>query len=82
MTSQMHRSCCDDNGHDCLQSHACPIYPQRRRVRAGQPAPPILIDPVDVKDDKDELPTWMTGLIVFALMVIIGLFAFGWVVAL
>ena len=53
-----------------------------RRVRAGQPAPPIFLDPVDVEDDKDELPTWMAGLIVFMLMAVVGLMAFAWVVAL
>jgi len=49
-----------------------------RRVRAGQPAPPILLDPEDFAKD-DELPTWMAGLIVVMIMVIVGLFAVGWV---
>ena len=53
-----------------------------RRVRAGQPAPPILLDPVDVKDDKDELPDWMAALIVVMLMVVVGFMGFAWVVAL
>ena len=52
-----------------------------RRVRAGQPAPPIFLDPVDT-DEKDELPTWMAALIVFMLMAVVGLMAFAWVVAL
>jgi hypothetical protein len=49
-----------------------------RRVRAGKP-------PVDIEywgdepDPKDELPDWLSGLIVVMLMLIVGLFAFGWV---
>ena len=27
-----------------------------RRVRAGQPAPPIFIDPVDIDDEQDNMP--------------------------
>ena len=73
----MEKTCCDDQDHDCLQSDACPIYQQRRRVRAGQPAPPILLDPEDFAKD-DELPTWMAGLIVLMIMVIVALFVFGW----
>ena len=53
-----------------------------RRVRAGQPAPPIFLDPVDTDDKKDELPTWISALIVFMLMAVVGLMAFAWVVAL
>ena len=52
-----------------------------RRVRAGQPAPPILLDPEDT-DHQDELPTWISALIVFMLMAVVGLMAFAWVVAL
>ena len=73
----MDKTCCDDNNHDCLQSDACPIYQQRRRVRAGQPAP-ILLDPEDFAKD-DELPDWMAGLIVVVMIVIVALFAVGWV---
>jgi hypothetical protein len=78
----MDKSCCDEQGHDCLQSRDCPIYQQRRRVRAGQPAPPILIDPVDIDDKNDELPAWLSALIVYMLMAVVGLMAFAWVVAL
>jgi hypothetical protein len=75
------KSCCDEQGHDCLQSDACPIYQQRRRVRAGQPAPPIFLTPVET-DEPDELPAWLSALIVFMLMAVVGLMAFAWVVAL
>jgi hypothetical protein len=33
------KSCCDEQGHDCLQARDCPIYKAKRRVRAGQPVP-------------------------------------------
>ena len=51
---------------------------QTRRVRAGQP-------PADIEywgdepDEKDELPNWLSGMIVAAIVLIVGLFAFGWV---
>ena len=76
----MDKSCCDDQDHDCLQSDACPIYQQRRRVRAGQPAP-ILLDPEDFAKD-DELPSWLAILIVIALMLIVAALAAGWVAVL
>ena len=67
------KSCCDDNGHDCLQSDACPIYQQRRRVRAGQPAPPILLDPIDIEeDDKAPLSDAIAGLAVLVIILIIA----------
>ena len=72
----MDKTCCDEQGHDCLQSDACPIYQQRRRVRAGQPAPPILLDPEDLGQD-DELPHWLSIWIVIAIVVIVALFVFG-----
>ena len=74
------KSCCDENGHDCLQSRDCPVYQQRRRVRAGQPAPPILIDPDDYTER--ELPPWKAGVFVAGIIVVIGLFALGWVAVL
>ena len=76
------KNCCDDNGHDCLQSDACPIYQQRRRVRAGQPAPPILLDPDDWEREEEELPSWLAILIVIALMLIVAALAAGWVAVL
>jgi hypothetical protein len=42
-----------------------------RRVRAGQPAPPILLDPEDT-DHQDELPTWISALIVVGIMLAVG----------
>ena len=70
----MDKDCCT---YQCEQGKNCPVR-ATRRVRAGQPAPPILLDPEDT-DYQDELPTWMAGLIVLMIMVIVGLFAVGWV---
>jgi len=49
-----------------------------RRVRAGQPAPPILLRPMD-DDEQEQLPDWVAGAFVAAIIVIVGLFVFGWV---
>jgi hypothetical protein len=70
----MDNDCCT---YQCEGNKNCPVR-ATRRVRAGQPAPPILLDPEDT-DHQDELPTWMAGLIVVMIMVIVGLFAVGWV---
>jgi hypothetical protein len=67
-------NCCNDNG-DCTQGRDCPV--RTRRVRAGQPAPPIFLDPVDLDEEQDELPTWMAALIVLMIMTIVGMFVFG-----
>jgi hypothetical protein len=69
----MDNDCCT---YQCEGNKNCPVR-ATRRVRAGQPAPPILLDPEDFAKD-DELPTWMAGLIVLMIMVIVALFAFGW----
>jgi hypothetical protein len=68
----MDKSCCDDQGHDCLQSDACPIYKQRRRVRAGQPAPPVFLDPVDIDDEPSDMPLSdaKAALVVLVIMVL------------
>jgi len=68
------KDCCT---YECEQGKNCPVR-ATRRVRAGQPAPPILLDPDDLGQD-DELPHWQAMLIVVAIMVVVGLFAFGWV---
>jgi len=43
-----------------------------RRVRAGQPAPPILLDPDDWDRDEEELPHWKAILIVVGIMLAVG----------
>jgi hypothetical protein len=43
-----------------------------RRIRAGQPAPPILLDPVDTDDPPEELPDWVTGAFVVAIILVIA----------
>jgi hypothetical protein len=68
------QDCCT---YECEQGKNCPVR-ATRRVRAGQPAPPIFLEPVDI-NEQDELPDWMAALIVVMLMVIVGLFAVGWV---
>ena len=66
------KSCCDEQGHDCLQSDACPVYQQRRRVRAGQPAPPIFLDPVDTdEDDGEPLSDSKSALVVLVIMALV-----------
>jgi hypothetical protein len=69
------KDCCTYN---CEQGKNCPVR-ATRRVRAGQPAPPILLNPVDTDDPQEELPDWAPGVFVAATIVIVGLFAFGWV---
>ena len=32
------KSCCEEQGFDCLQSRDCPVYKQKCRQRAGKPA--------------------------------------------
>jgi hypothetical protein len=75
------KSCCDDNGHDCLQSDACPIYQQRRRVRAGQP-PKVELWINDEDYTEPELSEGQAIAIVAAIVVVVGLFAFGMVAVL
>jgi hypothetical protein len=43
-----------------------------RRVRAGQPAPPILLDPVDTDDEYDDMPLSdaKSALVVLVIMVL------------
>jgi hypothetical protein len=74
----MDNDCCT---YQCEQGKNCPVR-ATRRVRAGQPAPPILLDPADTADEKDELPTWISALIVVMLAGVVGFMAFAWVVAL
>ena len=71
----MDKAPCDE---DCLKNEACPQY--RRRVRAGQPAPPILIDQDDYTER--ELPPWKAGVFVAGIIAVIGLLALGWVAVL
>ena len=64
---------CED---ECLRNESCPKY--RRRVRAGQP--PADIDMwLEERNTKDELSDLTSGLIVAVLMIVVALFAFGWV---
>ena len=65
------KSCCEENGHDCLQGRDCPVYQQRRRVRAGQPAPPILLDPVEVEVEEDEEQLSDTAAMVAVVVIIL-----------
>jgi hypothetical protein len=56
-------SCCDDQGHDCLQSDACPHYKHKRRVRAGQPAPDVTLWIKDIdKVEKQMEDEWRSDL--------------------
>jgi hypothetical protein len=66
--------CCT---YQCEQGKNCPVR-ATRRVRAGQPAPPLLLDP-EHYEKEEELPDWMSALIVVAIIVVVGLFALGWV---
>jgi hypothetical protein len=74
----MDHDCCTYN---CDQGRNCPVR-ATRRVRAGQPAPPIFLNPVDTDDEKDELPDWTPGVFVVATILIVGLFVFAWMVVL
>jgi hypothetical protein len=58
---------CDE---DCLKNEACPQY--RRRVRAGQPAPPIMLDLEDIEDDQAPLSDAIAGLAVLVIILIVG----------
>lgn len=64
------KSCCEENGHDCLQGRDCPVYQQRRRVRAGQPAPPILLDPVEVEEEEELSDTAAIVAVVVIILVV------------
>ena len=61
-----------------MEEHDKPV----RRVRAGQPAPPILLDHDEWERDEEELPEWLAIWIVIAIIVIVGLFVFGMVAVL
>jgi hypothetical protein len=74
----MKEDCCTYN---CEQGKNCPVR-ATRRVRAGQPAPPILLDPDDWEREEEELPSWLAILIVIALMLIVAALAAGWVAVL
>jgi hypothetical protein len=64
------KSCCEDNQNDCLQGRDCPVYQQRRRVRAGQPAPPILFDPVEVEEEEQLSDTAAIVAVVVIILVV------------
>jgi hypothetical protein len=70
------KDCCT---YACDQGRNCPVR-ATRRVRAGQPAPPILIDQDDYTER--ELPPWKAGVFVAGIIAVIGLLALGWVAVL
>jgi hypothetical protein len=43
-----------------------------RRVRAGQPAPPIFLDPIETDEDKKSLTDVIAGLAVLAIILVIA----------
>jgi hypothetical protein len=59
-------NCCDDNGN-CRQGRDCPV--RTRRVRAGQPAPPIFLDPehFEVEERSDSFAA-VVVLVIIALV--------------
>jgi hypothetical protein len=71
------QDCCT---YECEQGKDCPIR-ATRRVRAGQP-PKVDLWFDELPEEKDELPDWLAMLIVMAIMVVVGLFALGWVAVL
>ena len=64
----MEQDCCTYN---CEQGKHCPVR-ATRRVRAGQPAPPILLDPIDIEDDAAPLSDAIAAVAVIIIMVIVG----------
>jgi hypothetical protein len=74
-------SCCDEQGHDCLQSRDCPHYKHKRRVRAGQPAPDVTLWVKDTDELERELDRqWRSDLkgIVFVAACILSFFLVVW----
>ena len=43
-----------------------------RRVRAGQPAPPIWMEPIETEDDGEPLSDAIAAVAVLVIMIIIG----------
>ena len=62
------KDCCT---YACNQGRNCPVR-ATRRVRAGQPAPPILLDPIDIEDDAAPLSDAIAAVAVIIIMVIVG----------
>jgi hypothetical protein len=62
------KDCCTYN---CEQGKHCPVR-ATRRVRAGQPAPPIMLDLEDIEDDQAPLSDAIAGLAVLVIILIVG----------
>jgi len=66
------KSCCEQEGFDCLQGKNCPVY-QKRRVRAGQPPANIDLWLTDNDKAKEELSDIKAAAIVALFITLIAI---------
>jgi hypothetical protein len=63
-------SCCEEQGFNCRQGRDCPVR-ATRRVRAGQPAPPLMLDPEHF-EKEEELSDSIAAFAVLVIILIVG----------
>ncbi len=61
------QDCCT---YECEENKHCPVR-ATRRVRAGQPAPPILLDPADIEDDDTPLSDAKSAVVVLVIIALV-----------